>query len=162
MRTPLLALLAFVALVATPALAAGWGHYVNERFGVEADVPPDFAAGEEPANGDGLRFTTPTAELAIYGSFLVADDFEAEANQQIKYAEGDGWGITYQAVTPSWAVWSGKKGSRILYVRAVPVCGGSGIGAFQFTYMQTDLKKFDPVVERLGRSLKDSGTGWQC
>ena len=157
-----IAVIAALLLLATPALAADWGHYLNERFGVEADVPPGFEPGDAPANGDGLRFTTPTAELAVYGSFLTADDFEAEANQLIKYAEGDGWGITYQAVTPSWAVWSGKKGGRILYVRAVPVCGGSGIGAFQLTYMQADLKTFDPVVTRLGRSLRDSGTGWQC
>ena len=151
-----------VALFALPAAAAEWGHYVNERFGVEADVPPGFEPGEPPVNGDGLAFRTPTAELAIYGSFLATDDFEAEARQLIKYAEDDGWGITYQAVTPRWAVWSGKQGSRIVYVRAVPICAGSGIGAFQFTYQQADRKKFDPVVERLGRSLKDSGTGWQC
>ena len=158
----LLALLAAVAILTAPALAAEWGHYVNERFGVEADVPPGFEPGAEPANGDGLRFSTPTADLAIYGSFLVADDFEAEARQQITFAEAEGWGITYQAVTPGWAVWSGRKGSRILYARAVPICSGGGIGAFQLTYMQADLKRFDPVVERLGRSLRDSGTGWQC
>ena len=151
-----------LALLAVPTAAAEWGHYVNERFGVEADVPPGFEPGAEPTNGDGLHFSTPTAELAIYGSFLVAGDFEAEANQQIDYAKADGWGITYQAVTPSWAVWSGKRGGRILYVRAVPICGGSGIGAFQLSYMEADLQRFDPVVERLGRSLRDSGTGWQC
>ena len=68
-----------VALFALPAAAAEWGHYVNERFGVEADVPPGFEPGEPPVNGDGLAFRTPTAELAIYGSFLVTDEFEAEA-----------------------------------------------------------------------------------
>ena len=151
-----------LALLSLPAPAQEWGRYVNERFGVAVDVPPGFAAGEPPANGDGLQFTTPTAELAVFGSFLDSGDFERDIAQRIDYAKSDGWGITYQAVTPSWAVWSGKRGSRILYARAEPICGGAGIGAFQLTYMQADLKAFDPVVERLGRSLEDSGTGWQC
>lgn len=158
----ILALVAALILATLPAGAAEWGHYVNERFGVEVDVPPGFEPEEPPVNGDGLRFATPTAELSVYGSFLVGGDFEAEVAQLIKYAQADGWGITYQAVTPRWAVWSGKQGSRILYVRAVPICGGSALGAFQLTYQQADLKAFDPVVTRLGRSLKDSGTGWQC
>lgn len=162
MRIILGFLLTLAAAVATPALAADWGHYVNERFGVEADVPPGFEPGAEPINGDGLRFSTPTAALAVFGSLIDGGDFEREVAQRIRYAEDDGWGITYQAVTPGWAVWSGVQGSRILYVRAVPICGGAGIGAFEFTYMQADRKAFDPAVERIGRSLRDSGTGWQC
>lgn len=151
-----------LALFARPVAAQEWGHYANERFGVEVDVPPGFQQDEPPANGDGLRFSTPTAELAVFGSFMAAEDFEADVAQQIKYAEDDGWNITYQAVTPGWASWSGRRGSRILYARAVPICGGAAIGAFQLTYMEADLKAFDPVVERLVRSLRDSGSGWQC
>jgi len=159
MRT-LLALI--LALVASPALAAEWGHYVNERFGVEADVPPGFTAGSPPANGDGLGFSTPTASLAIYGSLIVEGDFESTVTQRIRWSQDDGWTITYQASTPGWASWSGKRGSRILYVRAIRMCGGDMYGAFELEYSQADLKAFDPVVERLVRSLKDSGSGWQC
>ena len=155
-------LVLILTLFALPAAAQDWGHYVNERFGVEVDVPPGFEQGEPPANGDGLTFSTPTAELAVFGSFMVAENFEADVARQIQYAEDDGWNVTYQAVTPSWASWSGKRGSRILYVRAVPICGGAGVGAFQLTYMDADLKAFDPVVNRLVKSLKDAGTGWQC
>jgi hypothetical protein len=159
MRT-LLALI--LALLATPTLAADWGHYVNERFGVEADVPPDFAPGAPPANGDGLGFSTPTASLSIYGSLIVEGDFESTVRQRIQWNKDDGWAITYEASTPSWASWSGKKGSRILYVRAIRMCNGDMYGAFELEYSTADLKAFDPVVERLVRSLRDSGTGWQC
>ncbi len=150
------------ALFAAPALAADWGHYVNERFGVEADVPPGFVPGEPPANGDGLRFSTPTASLAIYGSLIGEGDFEGAVAQAMAGSAGDGWNVTYQATTPGWANWSGKSGSRILYVRAISMCGGSVYGAFELEYSEADRKAFDPVVERLVRSLKDSGTGWQC
>jgi len=159
MRT-LLAL--FFALAATPVLAAGWGHYVNERFGIEADVPPGFAADAPPANGDGQGYSTPTAHLAIHGSLIVEGDFESTVAQRMEWARQDGWNITYQAVTPSWASWSGKRGSRILYVRAIRACGGDIYGAFELQYSSADLKAFDPVVDRLVRSLADSGTGWQC
>ena len=151
-----------LALCAAPVCAAEWGHYVNERFGVEADVPPGFSPGAPPVNGDGLGFSTPTAALSIHGSLIVEGDFESNVRQRIQWNEDDGWAITYEATTPSWASWSGKKGSRILYVRAIRMCGGTIYGAFELEYMEADRKAFDPVVERLVRSLKDSGTGWQC
>ena len=164
MRTLLAALLVAAFTLATPsaAPAAEWGHYVNERFGVEADVPPGFAPGEPPANGDGLGFSTSTAKLGIFGSLISEGDFESNVRDRIGWSEADGWAITYKAVTPEWASWSGTRGSRILYVRAISMCGGDIIGAFEFEYSQADRAAFDPVVERLVGSLKDSGTGWQC
>jgi hypothetical protein len=150
------------ALLATPVLAADWGHYVNERFGVEADVPPGFEAGAPPANGDGLGFSTPTATLSIYGSLIVEGDFESTARQAMEWNKDDGWNITYEASTPSWASWSGRKRSRVLYVRAIRMCDGGIFGAFELEYSEADLREFDPVVDRLVRSLRDSGTGWQC
>ncbi len=151
-----------VALLATPVLAAEWGHYVNERFGVEADVPPGFVAGQPPANGDGLGFSTPTARLSIHGSLIVEGDFESVVAQRMQWTAEDGWAITYQAVTPGWASWSGKRGSRILYARAIRICDGAALGAFDLEYSEADRKAFDPVVERLVSSLRDSGSGWQC
>lgn len=151
-----------VVLLVSPVLAADWSHYVNERFGVEADVPPGFAPGQAPANGDGLGFATPTARLSIYGSLIVEGDFESTVAQRMQWTADDGWAITYQAVTPGWASWSGKRGSRIVYARAIRMCGGAAIGAFELEYSEADLEAFDPVVERLVASLRDSGTGWQC
>jgi hypothetical protein len=150
------------ALLAAPALAADWGHYVNERFGVEADVPPGFVAGTPPVNGDGLGFSTPTAHLSIYGSLIVEGDFESTVAQRLAWVQQDGWNITYQATTPSWASWSGKQGSRILYARAIRMCGGDIYGAFELEYSEVDLKAFNPIVDRLVASLRDSGSGWQC
>lgn len=151
-----------LALSAAPALAAEWGHYVNERFGVEADVPPGFGADEPSANGDGQRFSTPTARLAIYGSLIDEGDFESAVAQRQQWTETDGWNITYQARSPSWAIWSGKRGSRILYARAIRICDGNVLGAFELEYSEADRVAFDAVVERLARSLRDTGAGWQC
>lgn len=160
MRILVAAVMFFATTFAAPA--AEWGHYVNERFGVEADVPPGFVAGAPPVNGDGLGFSTPTARLGIFGSLIVEGDFESEVANRIGWAAGDGWAITYKATTPGWATWSGTRGSRILYVRAIRMCDGAIIGAFELEYSQAERAKFDLIVERLGRSLGDSGSGWQC
>ena len=160
MRRFLLALAA--TLCCLPALAADWSNYVNDRFGVGIDLPPGFAAGEPPANGDGLRFSTPTASLVVFGSFLAESGFEADVALRKAWAAADGWALTYEATTPGWAVWSGKQGSRILYARAIPLCGGTAIGIFELTYSTIDQQALDPVVTRLTRSLRDAGTGWQC
>jgi hypothetical protein len=151
-----------LALVVAPAVAADWGHYVNERFGVEADVPPGFVPEAPPANGDGQGFGTSTAHLAIYGSLIVEGDFESTVKQRLEWSRQDGWNITYEASTPSWASWSGKRGDRILYARAIRMCGGDMYGAFELEYSTADLKAFNPVVDRLVASLKDGGSGWQC
>lgn len=161
-RPAILATLLGAAFAEPGARADDWQHYVNERFGVEADVPPGFTAQPPPVNGDGLGFKTPTAELRIYGSLIIETDFEGQVSKEIGWTEDDGWAVTYKAVTPGWASYSGKMGSRILYVRAIPMCGGDVIGEFTLEYSVADLKKFDPIITRLVHSLKDSGTGWQC
>lgn len=107
-----------LALAAAPVFAAEWGHYVNDRFGVEADVPPGFVAGEPPVNGDGLRFSTPTARLSIYGSLIVEREFMDAVQRGMKWSADEGWKLTYQAVTPSWASWSGQAG------QPHPLCPG--------------------------------------
>ena len=106
--------------------------------------------------------STPTAKLSIYGSLIVEGDFESTVRQAIEWNKDDGWAITYEASTPSWASWSGKKGSRVLYVRAIRMCDGGIYGAFELEYSEADLRAYDPVVDRLVGSLSDSGTGWQC
>lgn len=155
-------LLAFSMMaVAVPSLADEWGHYVNPRFGYAIDVPPGFVARGESANGDGQVFSTPTAELAVFGGYYVDGGFEEEVkfHQQI-IAEG-GWTITYQATTPSWASFSGIKGARIVYERMIAVCG-EAVAAFVLTYSRTDLQRFDPIVERLVRSLKAAEGSAAC
>ena len=157
----LCALLVLIML-SVPVSGAEWGHYRNERFGIESDIPPGFLPGDPPANGDGLSFRSGAARLTVSGSFLIEGDFEAEARQQIGFDAEEHWAVTYQRVTPSWASWSGVLNGRILYARAIPICGGTGIGTFRLTYPATELAGFDPVVDRLVRSLRDSGEGWQC
>lgn len=155
------ALLLFAASFA-PVQAAEWGHYVNERFGVAIDVPPGFSPGAPPANGDGLRFSTATAELSVFGSFVAEGGFSRDASQRMGWAEEAGWALTSRVATPRWSSWTGRQGARLLHGRAISLCDGTAIGVFELVYYEADITAFAPIIARLEASLSDSGTGWQC
>jgi hypothetical protein len=146
--------LMFVSLLATPALAQGWGHYDNARFGYSIDIPPGFVGEGESDNGDGQGFYKADGAqgLSLWGGNLPYD-FEAEVSEAMDYAIAEnGWNITYQASTPRWASFSGIKGFRILYQRMVLLCDSS-YAAFRVEYSVADSAEMDPVVERLVQSL---------
>jgi hypothetical protein len=140
-------------LLGSPALGAEWGHYENARFGYAIDIPPGFAGQGEADDGDGQVFSTPTAELGVYGGYILEGDFEDEIKALQQTAVEAGWTITYQAATPRWASYSGTQGSRIFYARAIALCDGA-VAEFSLTYGEVDLEAFNPIVERLVTSLK--------
>src|ERR1700712_3346903 len=125
-------LLALLVFIATPALAADWGHYENARHGYPIHTPPAFGGQGESDNGDGQVFSTSTALLRVYGSNLLDGDFEASVKQNQKQAEAEGWALTYQVSTPTAASYSGKKGGHILYVRMIALCHGTQAATFDF------------------------------
>jgi hypothetical protein len=155
-------LIALVLLLATPAFAADWGHYVNIRYGFAADVPPGFAGQGESDNSDGQVFTTPTAELRVFGANILSSDFEAEVREREAADTAAGWVLTYKVSTPSAASWSGQQGSRILYARAIALCGGTQIGVLQLTYMRADLAAYNSVVDRLVRAFRATTGSAMC
>jgi hypothetical protein len=154
-------LLALLMLLPMPALAAGT-HYVNARYGYAIDVPAGFVGQGESDNGDGQVFKAPTAKLTVYGGNVMAADFEAEVKARESYATADGWTITYQVSTPQKASWSGVKGGRVLYARAIALCKGTAFAEFELEYSKADIKKFDPVVKGLVASLKATSGSGMC
>lgn len=161
MRTILFALL---TLIITPALAADWGSYENARFGYAVAVPPEFSGSGEADNGDGQVFTSRdgTQTLSVYGGNVMEADFEADTNAAIKAAAGDGWTVSYERVTPSWASYSGARQGFVLYVRTIALCAGTQFATFEYQYPRTAIRDADPMVERLVGSLKATGGGAGC
>ena len=161
MRTILIALL---TLIITPVLAADWGSYVNARFGYAVAVPPEFSGGGEADNGDGQVFTSRdgTQTLRVYGGNVMEQDFEIEVGRAAEYLDGEGWDISYQRTTPSWASYSGSRQGFVLYVRTIALCGGTQFATFAYRYPKTAIRDADPVVERLVGSLKGTGGGVGC
>lgn len=162
MRTALLALLTLIALAA-PALAQGWGSYENARFGYVVDVPPGFVGQGEPANGDGQVFLSAdgTQELRVFGGNAL-EGFEQRVVEAMGFARDDGWALSYERTTPSWASFSGTRNGLIVYARAIALCGGEQFASFQLIYPERDLDDMHEVIERLVASLGPTGTGVSC
>ncbi len=158
-------LLLFALFFCVPAaLAADWSSYDNARFGYAIGVPPGFSGAGEADNGDGQVFNSDdgTQVLRAWGGNVIADDFEAEVAASMGYARDDGWDLSYERVTPSWASWSGSRNGMILYVRMIALCSGTQYAAFELEYPERDLQTMNPVVERLVGSFRAIGGGAGC
>lgn len=147
----LLTLIAFTL----PAFAQAWTTYGNARFGYFVDIPPGFSKIAEADNGDGGRAQAAEgkAELAVWGSRLTERKFGPEMAWRADQDRADGWTVSYQKEQPQWAVWSGAKGDRIFYARAIKACGGAA-AFFRLEYEKTTAKAYDPIVARLSKSLR--------
>lgn len=139
--------------LAAPALAAGWEAYGNARFGYSINVPPGFDWGKEADNGDGRSFRDGATKLFVWGGNITEDSFEGAVATAQAFSGADGWTITYEAVTPSWASFSGTQGKRILYQRMIRLCDAQ-YAAFRLEYSAVDIGKLEPVVNRLVQTLK--------
>ena len=148
-----LALFIFALLFAAPAFADDWKRYENGRFGYGVDVPPTFTWGRESDNGDGRAFRDGARRLSVWGGNIAEGDFESAAHAAIEYATGEGWTITYQAITPDWLSYSATQGVRVRYARMVALCDGQ-YAAFRLEYPAFDIGAMNPVVERLVETLR--------
>jgi hypothetical protein len=144
-------------LAAFPTLAAAsdWDRYGNARYRYGIDIPPGFSSIAESDNGDGgvSRSSDGHAELKVWGSYLADRDFAAEVKWRADQARDDGWKITYRKQQARWAVWSGTKGNRIVYQRAIAACHDAA-AYVRIEYDKDRAKAFDPIVARLGKSLR--------
>jgi hypothetical protein len=146
-----------VALNAGAASAFEWGHYVNQRFGYSIDIPPEFSAIREADNGDGgtSRSDDKLSELAVWGSNLVERDLSGDFAARLAAAEADGWQVSYRRETATWASWSGSQQGRLFYARAIALCDDQA-AYFLLEYPRARKKSFDPIVQRLVKSLKNA------
>ncbi|MCG7509004.1 hypothetical protein [Mesorhizobium retamae] len=129
--------------------------YANVRYNYWIDLPEDFSAIVESANGDGgtSQSVDGQAKLAVWGSYPSEGGFAQEVKWRIGQEETAGWSVDYVRRKPKWAVWSGSKGDRVYYERAIPVCGGA-VAYFRLEYDKARAKAFDPVITRLVKSLR--------
>jgi hypothetical protein len=146
-------------LFCSPAFAAEWTVYSNPRFGVSIDVPPGFVNDvPPPANADGLTFHSAdgVAELRVWGNHLSEADFNHEVAARQKSDTADGWNISYVAGVngSGWQVYSGTRHDRLLYAKSIASCNNTQALHFRLEYPVVQKTSYDPLVERLGISLK--------
>lgn len=156
-------LLLLILMVGPAAAEAGWKHFENSRFGFSIDVPEGFSEGTPPENGDGATFTSPdgSAELRVWGSYLVDSSLKQDAAMRRQGETDDGWKISYSPVHKGWFVYSGTKAGRIVYAKAVAACGGEVALYFRIEYPKPEKLQYDALVTRLSHSLK-AGPASDC
>jgi len=151
-------LLIVLWLLATPVLAEDVRRYENARFGYVIEVPASFTAGPVSDNGDGRGYRRGATRLQVWGGSIVEDSFESAAYAAMGFANGEGWRLGYEAVTPGWASFSGTRGQRVLYQRMIALCDGQ-YAAFTLEYTAAEMSALDPVVNQLVRSLRATEEG---
>ena len=151
-------MMAVLALGSGVAFAGDVIHEENSRFAYDIDIPKFLTEVTETSeNGDGVTYGLKdgSVELREWGNFLVDATFASEAAQRETYEREDGWNISYSKVKDGeWAVYSGRKGKRIVYARMVPACSGDAVAHFRLEYPATQKKKYDSVLKTLGASLR--------
>jgi hypothetical protein len=151
-------------MLTTSALAAGWTPFFNPRFGASVEIPGGFVNDvPPPENGDGLTFHDPArqAELLIWGENLVSWDFKQDAAERIAAEKKDGWAITFERgrgldrpQAGAWHVYSGIKGGRIVYAKAVASCKGTQAVQFRLEYPMARKDEFNDIASHLAASLR--------
>ncbi|MEP9373206.1 hypothetical protein [Mesorhizobium sp. KR1-2] len=138
--------------------AAEWGHYGNARYGYWIDIPPGFSPLAEADNGDGgsSESSRGDAKLSVWGSFITEPDFTSEVSWRIQQDKADGWKISYETSKEHRASWTGLRGTRMMYQRAITLCRDAA-AYFRIEYDQSQNAAFDPIVERLVKSLRWDG-----
>ena len=126
--------------------------------GYAVEIPPGFSAIREAENGDGGTASSPAghAALSVWGTNLLDASFAAEVESRISDASAEGWAIGYRAVSRTSASWSGTRGGRVLYVRAIPRCRDQAAFA-RIEYDALAKSAFDPLVSRLAHRLRAGG-----
>lgn len=156
----LLALIALLAFgLASPVLAEDWRLYANDRFGYEIPVPDSLRMVAQSDNGDGATFKSSNGRqvLTVWGGNIIEGDFEYEVTSRLVDLDENSWNITYKAVTPRWASFSGSRDGQVIYWRAIALCGGSQYAIFQFDYPLSQLSALDPTVTRMVRDFSADG-----
>ncbi|WP_442583102.1 hypothetical protein ACSBOB_14570 [Mesorhizobium sp. ASY16-5R] len=101
--------MAAVLIVASVLVAGadGWQRYANARFGYAIDIPPGFSEVAEADDSDGgtSRPADGSAELAVWGAWLVDTGFSAEIAERMRGDEADGWALSYRRETVFGASW---------------------------------------------------------
>ena len=123
MRLCLPLLCAFAACAVAAVAAPSWKRYGNDRFGVTAEAPANWAQQPPPENDDGATFVAPDgkASLAIYGGYVMEDS--AAAALAAHAEPNDSERVTYKQVGPRTVTVSGFKGDKIFYRHSLLSCG---------------------------------------
>ena len=156
---------AFLALFAGPAWADDWARHADDALAYVVELPPGYARVEPRSSTHARTFRSPDGgeTLTLSGGTVLPGSFnDAWTRTRTLYGE-DGWALTYNPSPPHWTSFTGQKGDRRLFVKMIPLCGGTKQYAMlAIEYPAAREAQMAPKVERLAGSLRANGTGLSC
>jgi hypothetical protein len=152
------AIWSFTTLAAV-ALDTGWRSYVNARFGTRIDYPDAlFSPRPPPENGDGLAFEgRDGASFTISASYNVlaytAESLEASLHQPVSGERDPYANVVFRMRRPDYLILSGFRGDIVYYDKFLFAGDHETIHHFAISYPRAAKSLYDPIVERMSRSL---------
>jgi hypothetical protein len=153
-------LIALAGLAATAhAQVADWRTYVNERFGTMIDYPASiFRPEPPPENGDGRRFKARDgAEFTISAAYnalsYTVEALEQSLHDPASGEAGDYANVTYRLSRANLLILSGFRKDQAYYEKFLFTDDHETIHHFAIVYSSTAKGVYDPIVERMSRSM---------
>lgn len=141
----------FVANIGRLHAQEAWTHYQNERFGTAVDYQEFFEAGDPPANGDGLTFTSPEASFRVFGRLNLGGETPGSV-LAATLADGDHAKVTYQNISGNRLTLSGIRGPMTYY--EIYQFGPSGtVHSLVLEYPSRYQSAYDTMVARMAKSF---------
>jgi hypothetical protein len=150
--------LLLLCLAASPALAQDWQRYENPQFGFGLDLPPGYAG-----NAGVFRSPDGAEVLKVMGGTVQPGSFNDIWEKTQSDYEAAGWKLTYEPVAPNWTTFTGERDGQALFVKMIPLCGGTKqFGMIALEYPADDPATIDRVATRIAESMTRTGTGTAC
>lgn len=138
----------------------GWQRYVDASYDFTIDLPVGlFEQGDPAARGVHLRESRGLAEMEIYGADNPRRLTPRAFVNALEGAEPVDE-VTYRAEGRSWFVLSGYYADDdgvgeplIFYTKFMFSADLTRVSAFELSYPQSEKRRFDPIVERIEKSL---------
>jgi len=159
MRKLMISFFTMAALTVTAyAQDAGWRTYTNERFGSRIEYPANiFSPEPPPENGDGRRFKSRDAEFTISAGYNVMSDTLQSLEDSLRHPDpgspADFANVTYRLSKGNVLVLSGFRADRVYYDKFVFSRDHETVHHFAITYPASAKGTYDPVVERMSKSM---------
>jgi hypothetical protein len=142
-------LVLIAALAASPADAAGWLRYCNDRFGQCADIPAGYRSDPPPDNSDGLVFRDGAGmSITVSAMYNALDSTVASERRSDVETLG---APAYEARGSNWFVISGVKGDAVYYVKTF--VKPSTISSVWIEYPAARKADYDKVVAHVVKSF---------
>jgi hypothetical protein len=130
-------------------MASEWTVVEDERLDYRVEIPPGYELSREIEEGRGGLFHNPFGDvLAIWVVPLQGHSFRQDVAERRARDQADGWDISYQRETATWASYSGTLEDQIRYVRAIRVCDDRA-AYFLIDYAREAKEGYDPIVTRM-------------